>query len=180
MEDIQRAPGEIGSMIVLANQMARKYGQIGNHLPEDIAQDSLVRFLRRTGDREPTRGWLYKTVRSVAYDAGRSYQRETQHRSFMDAEQFQSVCEHVDENGSLVTVGTYSPQREEDSDPDLMPRMKAMLQQLSEPLRDVLILYSEDFSYEEIAEKTRTKIGTVRSRIHYARKQARMLLGDIG
>ncbi len=137
---------EIASILLSANQMARRYGTIGNCDPGDIAQDAVIRFLKRKGDRAFTRGWLYKTVRSVAYDAGRSYARELQNRSFLDAEQFQSVCEHVDQDGCLVTAGTYTPQRDDGRDLDLLRRVNAMLQQLTEPLREILILCAADLT----------------------------------
>jgi len=180
MQGIQRPHGEVSSMVRAANRMARKYGQIGNCLPEDIAQEAMIKLLKRKGDREPTIGWLYKTVRSAAYDAGRRHQREAQHCcSFIDTEQFRGVCELADDDGYVFTGGTYLPQREEEHDPDLLPRLKEMLLQLTEPLRDVLVLYADGLTYEQIAERTRTKIGTVRSRIHYARKRARLLMGDL-
>ena len=51
------------------------------------------------------------------------------------------------------------------------------LNQLSPPHRAVLLLhFLEDFSLGEIAEITDTEIGTVKSRIHYAKRALRRLL----
>jgi RNA polymerase sigma-70 factor, ECF subfamily len=51
------------------------------------------------------------------------------------------------------------------------------LNQLPLPHRSVLLLYYiEDFSLEEIARVTETQIGTVKSRLHYAKKSLRALL----
>lgn len=51
------------------------------------------------------------------------------------------------------------------------------LGQLSAPHRAVLLLhFVEDFSLEEIARITETQLGTVKSRIHYAREALRKLL----
>jgi RNA polymerase sigma-70 factor (ECF subfamily) len=51
------------------------------------------------------------------------------------------------------------------------------LNQLSLPHRSVLLLYFvEDFSLEEIARITETPAGTVKSRLHYAKKVLRTLL----
>jgi RNA polymerase sigma-70 factor (ECF subfamily) len=53
----------------------------------------------------------------------------------------------------------------------------AHLNQLPPPHRSVLLLhYLEDFSLEEIAHITGTSVGTVKSRLHYARKAIRKLL----
>jgi RNA polymerase sigma-70 factor (ECF subfamily) len=51
-----------------------------------------------------------------------------------------------------------------------------LLKQLPPPQRSVLLLYFiEDFSLEEIARVTETQIGTVKSRLHYAKKSLRKL-----
>jgi RNA polymerase sigma-70 factor (ECF subfamily) len=51
------------------------------------------------------------------------------------------------------------------------------LQQLPPPQRSVLLLhFMEDFSLEEIAGITGVSLGTVKSRLHYAKKSLRKLL----
>jgi RNA polymerase sigma-70 factor (ECF subfamily) len=52
-----------------------------------------------------------------------------------------------------------------------------LLDQLPLPQRSVLLLhFMEDFSLEEIARITETQIGTVKSRLHYAKRSLRKLL----
>jgi RNA polymerase sigma-70 factor, ECF subfamily len=54
-----------------------------------------------------------------------------------------------------------------------------LLGQLAVPHRAVLLLhFMEDFSLEEIARITETHIGTVKSRLHYARKALKKLLEE--
>ena len=54
-----------------------------------------------------------------------------------------------------------------------------LLDLLAVPHRAVLLLhFVEDFSLEEIARITGTQIGTVKSRLHYARKALRKLLEE--
>ena len=54
-----------------------------------------------------------------------------------------------------------------------------LLSQLPPAHRSVLLLhYIEDFSLEEIAAITEVQIGTVKSRLHYARKTLRRMLDD--
>jgi RNA polymerase sigma-70 factor (ECF subfamily) len=51
------------------------------------------------------------------------------------------------------------------------------LAQLPPPHRTVLLLhYVEDFSLEDIARITESQVGTVKSRLHYAKKSLRKLL----
>ena len=54
-----------------------------------------------------------------------------------------------------------------------------LLNQLPLPQRLVLLLhFVEDFSLEEIAGITETQLGTVKSRLHYAKKSLRKLLEE--
>jgi len=54
-----------------------------------------------------------------------------------------------------------------------------MLNQLPEIHRSALLLhFLEDFSLEEIASVTGVSIGTVKSRLHYAKKSLRILLSE--
>ncbi len=54
-----------------------------------------------------------------------------------------------------------------------------MLNQLPLPQRSVLLLhFVEDFSLEEIAGITETQLGTVKSRMYYAKKSLRKLLEE--
>ena len=54
-----------------------------------------------------------------------------------------------------------------------------LLNQLPPPHRSVLLLhFVEDFSLEEIARITETQLGTVKSRLHYAKKTLRKLVEE--
>ena len=62
-----------------------------------------------------------------------------------------------------------------ETEDELMQR----IEQLPLPQRSVLLLhFIEDFSLEEIARITETQIGTVKSRLHYAKKSLRKLLEE--
>lgn len=178
MQDLQKTDSELVSMFATARRMARKYGQIGHLEPDDICQQAMIRLLNRTGDRAPTTGWLYKVVRSAAADAGRKFRSEARYVcTYETNDRFGCVCENADESRRVHTSRTYIPRHE--MEVDLMPRLQKVLGALSEPLRQVLVLYAEGHSYEEISALMKTSIGTVRSRLHYARKRARALLGDM-
>ena len=57
--------------------------------------------------------------------------------------------------------------------------LMALLNQLTEAHRSVLLLhFLEEFSLEEIATVTGVGIGTVKSRLHYAKKSLRALLTE--
>jgi RNA polymerase sigma-70 factor (ECF subfamily) len=80
-----------------------------------------------------------------------------------------------------------APDESENNPDDLLIRLEQeaefmnLLNQLPLPQRSVLLLYFvEDFSLEEIAGITGTPIGTVKSRLHYAKKALRKLLEEPG
>jgi RNA polymerase sigma-70 factor, ECF subfamily len=57
--------------------------------------------------------------------------------------------------------------------------LMTLLNQLSEAHRSVLLLhFLEGFSLEEIASVTNVSVGTVKSRLHYAKKSLRALLTE--
>jgi RNA polymerase sigma-70 factor (ECF subfamily) len=71
----------------------------------------------------------------------------------------------------------------EDSPDDLLIRRESeaefmnLLNQLPLPQRSVLLLhFVEEFSLEEISRITETQLGTVKSRLHYAKRALRKLL----
>jgi RNA polymerase sigma-70 factor (ECF subfamily) len=76
-----------------------------------------------------------------------------------------------------------APDESQDSPDDWVIRREqeaefmSLLEQLPLPQRSALLLhFIEDFSLEEIARITETQIGTVKSRLHYAKKSLRKLL----
>lgn len=78
-----------------------------------------------------------------------------------------------------------SPDEFESGPDDLLIRSEQeaefmnMLNQLPLPQRSVLLLhFVEDFSLEEITRITGAQLGTVKSRIHYAKKSLRKLLEE--
>jgi len=76
-----------------------------------------------------------------------------------------------------------SPDEFENGPDDLLIRQESeaefmnLLNQLPLPQRSVLLLhFVEDFSLEEIGRITETQVGTVKSRLHYAKRALRKLL----
>jgi RNA polymerase sigma-70 factor (ECF subfamily) len=78
-----------------------------------------------------------------------------------------------------------APDESENNPDDLLIRLEQeaefmnLLNQLPLPQRSVLLLhFVEDFSLEEIAGITGAAVGTVKSRLHYAKKALRKLLEE--
>ncbi len=90
------------------------------------------------------------------------------------------------EESALEEVGAVPPEFVAGPDDLLIRREQEeafmrSLDQLPPPQRSVLLLhFVEDFSIEQIAEITGAAPGTVKSRLHYAKKTLKKLMEEIG
>ena len=129
---------------------------------KDVAQDIWLRVVRRIGAvRDPAAfpAWLYKVARTQAAS------------HFRKTPPFQPLPEHE----STADVARASTN-------DLSSALRAEelhwgLSQLSPPHSECLILhFLEGFSLDEVSDITDVPLGTVKSRIHYAKRALRDLL----
>ena len=144
----------------------------------DIAQDVALKLLKT----DPVRirlgssTWLYRVVRNTACDYLRRLQRE---RRYVDHNLTLDITGAVCEPGSdgdckyLVPV---AKNVDEDMEYYLMPRVKEALSAISREQRRAVVLHAAGYNYDEISEMTGSKVGTVRSRLHYGRKKLHELL----
>jgi len=130
-------------------------------LAEEAAQEAFIRAwtnLPRYKPRSPFRNWLYRIATNVAVDALRS-QKETVDVESVDVPDTESgpeVLTEVRERGERVRQAVL----------DLPPASRAV----------VVLREYEDLSYKEIAETLGIPIGTVMSRLNYARTLLRQTL----
>jgi RNA polymerase sigma-70 factor, ECF subfamily len=122
---------------------------------DDVLQDvwlSVFRALPKLNDASAFHAWLFR----IARDRVSREFRRMRHEFALDDELVNDVP---------------AEEREEDADLDLV---REHLTLLSPPHREALALrFIEDLSYEEIARVTGSSVGTVRSRIHYAKRALR-------
>lgn len=145
---------------------------IGTHDAEDdIVQDSLIAFylnLDRIEPAENLRPYLFRIVRNRCYDVLRKQGR------------YEQVS--LDEEPVESWVSLHEPPAEgspEEVTHWLMLNLEVQeaIDRLPEVQRQTLILYSEEgLAYHEIAEAMNCSIGTVKSRLFYAKKGLRGLL----
>lgn len=133
---------------------------------EDASQDAFVYAIARINDcRDPARfgAWLLKIVRNRSRNALRDQKRG----------RMVSIEKHA--QPSLEPWPDRQAERVEIRD-----RLLAALQHLSEDRRAVILLHDlEGWTHEAIATHLELPPGTVRSHLHYARKQLRALLQDL-
>jgi RNA polymerase sigma factor (sigma-70 family) len=175
MQTQTHSTNEITALFDAAYKMVRGYRQIGLVEPDDLVQNTMLKVLNKSDNMLPTMGWLFKVMRSTAVDAGRRLASERKYVCQPRAYDGLRVAEQVDEYAYARSCRV----RQAEPEIDLMPRIKNMLANLSKPARQVLVLYAEGYTYEEISRFTRTPIGTVRSRLHYARRRAKEMLLDL-
>ena len=145
---------------------------------EDVTQDVAVKLLKSKPssyllDHTP---WLNTVVRNTVIDRARAQQRELKYcdRSVC-LDLSGSVCEGLDEH-KWYTPRPVEPPSMEDY---MIPTVRQTLAKLPVPQRQALVLSCAGYSYSEISTMTGAAIGTVRSRIHYARKRLEEMLAPI-
>ncbi len=131
------------------------------NLAEDAAQEAFIRawqHLRSYRPRSPFRNWLYRIATNVALDALRR-EKET-----VDVDTLELA---VSDNGPQAIVE--GAERGE--------RVRQAVLALPSASRAVLVLREyEGLSYREIAETLGIPMGTVMSRLNYARSRLREAL----
>jgi RNA polymerase sigma-70 factor (ECF subfamily) len=141
---------------------------------EDLVQDTYVKAWKGFDSYIPGRpflNWLLRIMQRAYLDSRR---RENPIRK---AESLNSMISPSDGEVQELPIADESPTPDEEVlHAEFKQELFEALDQLPEVYRSAITMCDlENLSYSEIAEKQRTTIGTVRSRIHRGRK----LLRDI-
>ena len=153
----------------------RAYSIMRNEdLAVDLSQNAWVKAWQRLaqfhGDASFTT-WLNRIVTNLCLDELRR-----QKRARMDSiEEIEEASGPVENRMEIQEVDPMERIARE----ELRERIDAAMDKLSDNHRTVLVLYEyEQIEYKQIAEKMGTSIGTVMSRLFYARKKMAALLGE--
>jgi RNA polymerase sigma-70 factor (ECF subfamily) len=142
----------------------------GDALADDLLQDvwlDVFAKLARLRDPGAFSAWAYRIARDKAYA---ELARRRVPRTPLDA-------------GELPGESEDCPAADDNADDDAwsaedVERVRAGLDQLARDHREVLVLrFVEDMTYEQIAAVIGRPVGTVRSRVHYAKQSLRAVLG---
>lgn len=131
---------------------------------DDVIQNVMIKLME-TKKLGRNNFWLSQVVKNSATDSLRKSARQSRYDSYYGNE----LEEIVDRSRSWLTKSELEKFAEADD-------LHETLKRLSPEARLVLSLLADDYTYEEIARSTKVKLGTVRSRVFYARVQARKLL----
>jgi RNA polymerase sigma-70 factor (ECF subfamily) len=128
---------------------------------EDALQDvwfTVFRKIRNLQDPAAFDTWLYRVAQNRAYDVLRK--RRPPFRPMEEAEQ-------------VTDPGTEEP----DFSPEDGQRIHAALDDLALEHREILVLrFLENMTYEDIAAVLGCQLGTVKSRLYYAKRALRCVL----
>ncbi len=163
-----------GQLVALEQLFARHQRQVyqlalgitrNAETAEEVLQDTFYRLYSHAAELDtalPLLPWLYRVAANLSYNQSRR-------RSFW-SEPFHALAERL-------RVPTLRLPEQIAEQHELQQTVRALLDELPPNHRAVLVLhYLEDYSIPEIAEILDCPEGTVKSRLHHARKLLRAYL----
>jgi RNA polymerase sigma-70 factor (ECF subfamily) len=155
---------------------ATVYHMTSNHEDaNDLAQESFIKAFQalksfKGGSSFYT--WLYR----IAVNKTINFLKQRKNRIHLSLNDLDFNAEHNPDLVALISEKT--PHREVNL-AELQEKLNTAMLKLSEPHRMVVVLHDvQGMSHDEIAKIMDCNIGTVRSRLFYARQQLQALLAD--
>ncbi|HUA39492.1 MAG TPA: sigma-70 family RNA polymerase sigma factor [Candidatus Sulfopaludibacter sp.] len=155
---------------------ATVYHMTSNHEDaNDLAQESFIKAFQalksfKGGSSFYT--WLYR----IAVNKTINFLKQRKNRIHLSLNDLDFNAEH---DPDLVAFVSDKTPRREAGLSELQEKLNTALMKLSEPHRLVVVLHDvQGLSHEEIAKVMECNIGTVRSRLFYARQQLQAWLSD--
>ena len=181
-ELVERAKaGELASYDELVRRYQERiystvYHMTSNHEDaNDIAQEAFIKAyqaLKSFKGGSSFYTWVYR----IAVNKTINFLKQRKNRAQMSLNDLDFNAEHDPDMVALVSEKT--PRRDAGL-AELQEKLNAAMQRLSEPHRLVVTLHDvQGLSHEEIAQIMECNIGTVRSRLFYARQQLQGYLSD--
>jgi len=152
------------------------YHMTANHEDaNDLAQESFIKAfsaLKSFKGGSSFYTWLYR----IAINKTINFLKQRRNKHHISLDDLDFNAEHDPDLVALISEKT--PQRDINLS-ELQEKLNEALLRLSEPHRTVVVLHDvQGVSHEEIAEIVGCNIGTVRSRLFYARQQLQGFLAD--
>jgi RNA polymerase sigma-70 factor (ECF subfamily) len=152
------------------------YHMTANHEDaNDLAQEAFIKAfhaLKSFKGGSSFYTWVYR----IAVNKTINFLKQRKNRSQMSLDDLDFNAEHDPDLVALISEKT--PRREINLS-ELQEKLNEAMQKLSEPHRLVVTLHDvQGLSHEEIAKIMDCNIGTVRSRLFYARQQLQAYLSD--
>ena len=155
---------------------ATVYHMTSNHEDaNDLAQEAFIKgfhALKSFKGGSSFYTWVYR----IAVNKTINFLKQRKNKAQMSLDDLDFNAEHDPDLVALISEKT--PRREVNLS-ELQEKLNEAMQKLSEPHRLVVTLHDvQGLSHEEIAKIMECNIGTVRSRLFYARQQLQAYLSD--
>jgi RNA polymerase sigma-70 factor (ECF subfamily) len=155
---------------------ATVYHMTSNHEDaNDLAQEAFIKgfqALKSFKGGSSFYTWVYR----IAVNKTINFLKQRRNKAQMSLDDLDFNAEHDPDLVALISENT--PRRQVNL-AELQEKLNAAMLKLSEPHRLVVTLHDvQGLSHEEIAEIMECNIGTVRSRLFYARQQLQAYLSD--
>jgi RNA polymerase sigma factor (sigma-70 family) len=126
---------------------------------KDLFQETLYRALANKDKYNVgtnIKAWLYTIMRNIFIN---NYRRKVKQNTIFDSTPNDFLIDH---NQAVITNAAESTLRLKD--------IQQAIHNLPEIFRNPFLLYFDGFKYHEIADMLSEPLGTIKSRIHFARK----------
>lgn len=126
---------------------------------KDLVQETMYRALANKDKYNVgtnIKAWLYTIMRNIFIN---NYRRKSKQATIFDSthnEFLLNINQGAVANDAIANIN--------------LKEVKAAIQGLPEIFRNPFLLYFDGFKYHEIAEMLNEPLGTIKSRIHFARK----------
>ena len=134
---------------------------------QDLVQDTTLKALRNEAkfvENTNFKGWMLTIMRNIFIN---NYRKSARENTMVDSSEDLFHLNLCQESGLETPDGAYA-----------CNEISAIIAGFSLEYREPFSMHVAGYKYEEIAEKLQMPLGTVKSRIFFARKKLRDLLSD--
>lgn len=145
--------------------------RITNEQNEDLEQEVYTRVWKNS-DKYKEKGMLKAWIRTISANISKDYLKSSQKKIVDNTTDDDTVMEFIADKKSTPESLLLQKERQK--------RISNAINELKPKFKEVIMLYEiENKSYEEIAEKLKCPIGTVKSRLYNAKKELSIMLVDL-
>jgi len=141
----------------------------------DLTQDTFIKAFQAIGrfkGKSSFFTWIYR----IAINTTMTFLKKRSRRRFIS---YENIDEEVSNSEIFERLTAKNRTEKGALVQELQEKLNDSLQKLSPKHRTVVVLHEiEGLEHAEIAEITKTSVGTVRSRLHYAKQQLQSYLKD--
>ena len=155
---------------------ATLYNMTANHDDAaDLTQEAFIKAFRALSSFKGESSF-YTWVYRIAVNRTLNFLKQRKNRTFMSLNDLDSS---VEQHPDLVALISHNTPARDAGLSELQQKLNAAMLKLSEPHRLVVTLHEiQGLPHEEIAQIMECNVGTVRSRLFYARQQLQAWLSD--